>query len=88
LDSDGIYRFVIAHEDPGVPNWLDTTGYSEGLMSLRWAYPKSTPTVATKVVALDNVWDGFPSDTPYVDESARKDAIAVRQAYVSRLYHP
>ena len=88
LDSDGIYRFVIAHEDPGVPNWLDTTGYSEGLMSLRWAYPEATPTVATKVVAFDKVWDEFPADTPYVDENARKGAIAVRQAYVSRLYHP
>jgi len=26
LDSDGSFRMVIAHRDPGVPNWLDTEG--------------------------------------------------------------
>ena len=34
---DGRVRLVVAHADPGVPNWIDTAGHHEGLMSLRWA---------------------------------------------------
>ena len=30
VDDDGILRVVIAHEDPGVANWLDTAGHSAG----------------------------------------------------------
>ncbi len=29
-DRDGAYRLVIPSTDPGVPNWLDTTGYTRG----------------------------------------------------------
>ena len=36
LESDGSFRAVISSEDPGVPNWLDTGGRSEGYMSFRW----------------------------------------------------
>jgi len=35
LGSDGRYHYVIAADDPGVPNWLDTTGLPEGLFFLR-----------------------------------------------------
>ena len=28
VDSDDVVRFVIAHDDPGVHNWLDTQGFS------------------------------------------------------------
>ncbi|MCB1843319.1 MAG: hypothetical protein KDI09_10185, partial [Halioglobus sp.] len=37
-DADGVRRIVIAHRDPGVPNWVDTTGHPEGFMTARWAY--------------------------------------------------
>lgn len=35
-DADGKVRFVIAHRDPGVPNWLDPMGNDRGFMTLRW----------------------------------------------------
>jgi hypothetical protein len=34
--ADGKVRFVIAHGDPGVPNWLDPMGNERGFMTLRW----------------------------------------------------
>ncbi len=34
-DPDGIFRAVIAHTDPGVPNWLDTLGHRQGCVHLR-----------------------------------------------------
>lgn len=36
LDSDGCFRIVIAHEDPGVPNWIDTEGNPLGLVFWRF----------------------------------------------------
>ncbi|MCP5321256.1 MAG: DUF1214 domain-containing protein [Pseudomonadales bacterium] len=39
LESDGSYRIVIAAEDPGVPNWLDTGGRSSGLVYWRFLLP-------------------------------------------------
>ena len=35
-DADGGFTYVIAARDPGVANWLDTTGLSEGFLLLRW----------------------------------------------------
>ena len=32
----GGVRLVLAHRDPGVPNWLDTAGHGQGTMCWRW----------------------------------------------------
>jgi hypothetical protein len=34
--ADGSVEFVVAHQDPGHPNWLDTSGYQFGFMTFRW----------------------------------------------------
>ncbi|MCZ6830705.1 MAG: hypothetical protein O7F73_14185 [Gammaproteobacteria bacterium] len=36
-NPDGTYTFVLAMQDPGVPNWLDPTDMREGILTLRWA---------------------------------------------------
>lgn len=44
LEDNGDLLLVVAHEDPGVPNWLDPSGHGEGYIAVRWigadAYPK------------------------------------------------
>jgi hypothetical protein len=35
-ESDGSVKIVVAHEDPDVSNWLNTTSHSEGTMCWRW----------------------------------------------------
>ena len=35
VDSDDVVRFVIAHDDPGVHNWLDSQGFSNGNLTYR-----------------------------------------------------
>lgn len=40
LEPDGSFRMVVAHRDPGVPNWLDTEGHTEGTMFWRFLMPK------------------------------------------------
>jgi hypothetical protein len=39
LDPDGSFRVVIAHRDPGSPNWLDTEGRPFGIVFWRFMLP-------------------------------------------------
>lgn len=36
LAEDGSATIVLAHNDPGHPNWLQTAGHEQGTMCLRW----------------------------------------------------
>ena len=36
VDPDGHLRYVVSERDPGVANWLETTGHAQGVMMLRW----------------------------------------------------
>jgi hypothetical protein len=38
-EADGSVRCVVAHTDPGVPNWLDTAGHRRGTIGVRWVGP-------------------------------------------------
>jgi len=40
LENDGSFRMVIAHEDPGTPNWLDTEGRGFGMVFWRFMLPE------------------------------------------------
>lgn len=43
LDADRRYRIVLADEDPGVPNWIDTQGHRKGTIFWRFLLPDTTP---------------------------------------------
>ena len=36
VDPDGMLRYVVSERNPGIANWLETTGHSRGVMMLRW----------------------------------------------------
>ena len=36
FNADGSVRLIVSHEDPGVPNWIETCGHDEGTMCWRW----------------------------------------------------
>jgi hypothetical protein len=40
LEPDGGFRMVLAHRDPGVPNWIDTEGRPFGLVFWRFMLPE------------------------------------------------
>jgi hypothetical protein len=39
LEADGSFKMVIAHRDPGVPNWIDTEGRPSGILYWRFLLP-------------------------------------------------
>jgi hypothetical protein len=55
-EKDGTYRIVVAHRDPGVPNWLDTEGRPKGHMYWRYLFPSTDPGApSTEVVKIDSL---------------------------------
>jgi len=57
--ADGSYRIVIAHRDPGVPNWLATEGRPFGTIFWRFQLPQEEPEQPrTKVVPFADVAKG------------------------------
>ncbi len=88
-DEDGHYRWVIAHKDPGVPNWLDTTGLREGFIALRFTYselPGQMPDLEVKKVLFSDVRKHLPANVRTVVPEERFEQILIRQRHVRRRY--
>lgn len=55
-DADGTARVVIAHRDPGVPNWLSTEGRLFGLVFWRFMLPEGPITTpVAELVSIDSL---------------------------------
>jgi len=78
LGSDGKFRAVIALEDPGVPNWLDPAGYTEGGIYGRWYDCDSEPVPSLTRVKLADLRRHLPADTPVVTPQARAEELRLR----------
>jgi hypothetical protein len=82
IDKDGVFRAVVAVDDPGMANWLDTTGHRSGAIQCRWSgghvAPETTATVL-RAAELDGV---LPKGTARVTLAKRREAIRARQVGV------
>jgi hypothetical protein len=59
LEPDGSYRIVVAHRNPGVPNWLDTEGRQAGTLYWRFLLPEEeVEKPHAEVVPFDRVAKG------------------------------
>ena len=90
-DPDGVIRLVIAHRDPGVPNWIDTTGHPEGFMAPRWAYsetppPDQWPSITAQKLPFDAIRRHLPAGTRSVSAEERREQIRIRQAHVLKRF--
>jgi hypothetical protein len=91
VDEDGIFRIVLAHTDPGVSNWVDTSDHREGFMTARWAYSETPssenwPTISAKKVSFKDVRKNLPAGTGTVDAEQRREQIGIRQQHVRKRY--
>ena len=88
-DAEGSYTFVVAAQDPGVHNWLDTEGRHEGTIMVRWQnLPAQTvgegPQVAARVVRLADLPAVLPAGTRTVSADERARQLAAREAGYQR----
>lgn len=86
-NSDGSYTYVIALQDPGVANWIDTAGLHQGWFQLRWQNvpagkePRVLEAALVKLSELEqHLGPGVPmADLAYRREQIRKRIAGIRQ---------
>jgi hypothetical protein len=81
-DTDGLVRVVLCGRDPGVANWLDTAGHSNGAMILRCVRTTTAPTPNARVVLFDDIAAALPADTKRVTADERASVLEGRRRAV------
>lgn len=89
VDPDGVLRYVISEQDPGIANWLETTGHRTGPIMLRWQRLTRDLTESdgpdVEVVAFDELPARLPHfATTQIGTSDYENRIAARQRGVAR----
>lgn len=89
-NEDGTYTYVISPTDPGVANWIDSDGLSEGILTLRMAEfgpegPKEDLGARGRVVRLEDLDKEVPSLPRISAEERTAESAARRTAYLRRL---
>lgn len=87
IDADGKVRLVLSASDPGVPNWLDTSGFLQGFAQWRWYLSDRFPVPQTKVVPVGEVRRHLPPQTPVVSPEQRQRDLESRIRKVGRRFN-
>jgi len=86
VDDDGKVRVVISATDPGVHNWLDTSGLRKGLCSYRWVRANTEPTPTSELVDVADLRTHLPESTPVFGIRDRHAQIKSRRRGVARRF--
>jgi hypothetical protein len=78
-DDDGKFRVVLAHRDPGVANWLDTTGLERGVLILRFCGATAAVAPTTRVVPIADVAAALPGSAACSPEQRRAQLAGRRE---------
>lgn len=82
-DEDGACRVVVAHTDPGIANWLDTTGRRQGTVVFRNYKTFTQPVPSTLKVKLADLAQHLPAATRRVSPEQRAATLEARRlAYI------
>jgi hypothetical protein len=89
-NEDGTYTYVISPTDPGVANWIDSDGLTEGILTLRMAEfgsdgPKEDLGARGRVVSLDDLDREVPNLRRVSAQERATELANRRAAYLRRL---
>lgn len=79
LEEDGELIAVVAHRDPGVPNWLDASGHGEGYLTFRWIGTASLPRPVAEKVAFSALPQHLAGKRRITPEGRRAQMLARRR---------
>ncbi len=86
--SDGKYRFVLSLQDPGVVNWLDPVGHTNGAMMFRFQQSEVVGKPDMKKVAFSDLSRILPGDEPRADAALRAQQYAERRRHAAVRWSP
>jgi hypothetical protein len=94
LNPDGSATYVIAAQDIGVANWLDTRGLGSGSVILRWQGITKTDDPApalildSRLVSLDALETALPEGVPMMSREGRDHELLARRVACERRARP
>jgi Protein of unknown function (DUF1214) len=71
VDSDDKVRLILAHDDPGYHNWMDTQGFERGNVTYRHMLEGRPAVLNVELVKRDELPDALPRGTARVTEAER-----------------
>jgi Protein of unknown function (DUF1214) len=86
VDGDGKVRLVLAHDDPGYHNWMDTQGFERGNVTYRHMLEGDPAELRTRVVKRAELTDVLPADTATVTKEDRVAQMWARFNGIRRRY--
>jgi hypothetical protein len=87
VGADGVVRVVISSKDPGVANWLDCAGHSNGAILLRCVRTDTAPVPTTRVVKFGDLLSALPADTTMTTPAERAKTIEARRRAVHERFY-
>ena len=84
IAGDGRIYWVLAAQDPGTVNWIDTNGRDTGLCTIRWFWPQSDarPSPSTTLMAQADVAGFIPDDLLPVSAAERARELQSRRDHL------
>ncbi|MCV7379762.1 hypothetical protein BST11_16845 [Mycobacterium alsense] len=87
-DPDGKVRIVVADQNPGVTNWVETLGHRRGFLQFRWQRVSRELTEADGPTVELVDFDAVPGALPYfehnkISEDKWRERIALRQRQIA-----
>ncbi|OBA69255.1 hypothetical protein A5641_15975 [Mycobacterium sp. 1554424.7] len=87
-DPDGKVRIVVADQNPGVTNWVETLGHRRGFLQFRWQRVSRELTEADGPTVELVDFDAVPAALPYfehnkISEDEWRERIALRQQQIA-----
>jgi hypothetical protein len=79
LEDNGELVLVVAHDDPGAPNWLDPSGHVEGYITVRWIGAAHYPVPHCAQMKHSELDAYFPQGLKTLSPAARKEQLAARR---------
>jgi hypothetical protein len=86
VDSDGKVRLILAHDDPGYHNWLDTQGFDEGHITYRSLLSNAPTEFSTKLVNRSELAAALPEGTATTTPDERVAQMHARFDGILRRY--
>lgn len=79
IEDDGELIVVVSHEDPGLPNWLDPSGYEEGYITFRWIGTDHYPRPDCHLKAASELPAALPPAVKRISREARSAQLLDRR---------
>ena len=86
LEEDGELIVVVSHDDPGLPNWLDPSGHTEGYITFRWIGADSSPRPSVQQVRRSELFEALPPGIQRCTPEQRRDELRRKRIGICRRF--